>query len=121
MKLCNQVVVALHNLAMCEGMALAAKAGVEPGTMLQAISAGAAGSCNLAPRILAGDYRPGFKLAHQLKDLRLALEVARSRGLPLLGTALMQELYIAGEAAGLGEEGSHALMKVVERIGGIGS
>ena len=79
-KLCNQVIVGLNNLAMCEALVLARKAGVEPATMLQAVSAGAASSWalqNLGPRMLQGDFKPGFKVAHQQKDLRLALELAQ--------------------------------------------
>ena len=122
-KLCNQVAVALNNLAMCEALVLAAKAGVDPATMIEAVSAGAGASwsiSNLAPRILAGDYQPGFRAAHQLKDLRLALDLAQEAGLPLPGSALVSELYSALMAAGQGEEGSQALVKVLEQLGNVG-
>ena len=118
-KLCNQVVVGLNNLAMSEALVLAAKAGVPPATMLAAVRAGAGSSWalhNLAPRILAGDFRPGFKVAHQQKDLRLALELANERSVPLPGTALVHQLFAALEAEGLGGEGTQALAKALEKL-----
>ena len=118
-KLCNQVIVALNNLAMSEALVLAAKAGVPPATMLEAVRAGAASSWalhNLAPRILSGDFRPGFKIAHQQKDLRLALELANQGHTPLPGTALVHQLFAALEAEGLGEEGTQALVKALEKL-----
>lgn len=118
-KLCNQVIVGLNNLAMSEALVLAAKAGVDPATMIEAVRAGAASSWalhNLAPRVLSGDFRPGFKIAHQQKDLRLALELAREGQTPLLGTALVHQLFAALEAEGLGGEGTQALVKAIEKL-----
>ena len=118
-KLCNQVVVGLNNLAMSEALVLAAKAGVAPATMLEAVRAGAGSSWalhNLAPRILAGDFKPGFKVWQQQKDLRLALELADEGPTPLPGTALARELFAALEAEGLGEAGTQALVKALERL-----
>jgi 2-hydroxy-3-oxopropionate reductase len=118
-KLCNQVVVGLNNLAMSEALVLAAKAGVEPATMVEAVRAGAGSSWalqNLAPRILAGDFKPGFKVAHQQKDLRLALELANQGSAPLPGTALVHQLFAALEAEGLGDAGTQALVKALEKL-----
>ena len=118
-KLCNQVIVGLNNLAMSEALVLARKAGVEPATMLQAVSAGAASSWalqNLGPRALQGDFKPGFKIAHQQKDLRLALELANQGSTPLPGTALVHQLFAALEAEGLGEAGTQALVKALEKL-----
>jgi 3-hydroxyisobutyrate dehydrogenase len=118
-KLCNQVVVGLNNLAMSEALVLAAKAGVNPATMVEAVRAGAGSSWalqNLAPRILSGDFKPGFKVAHQQKDLRLALELAHQGSAPLPGTALVHQLFAALEAEGLGEAGTQALVKALEKL-----
>ena len=118
-KLCNQVVVGLNNLAMSEALVLAAKAGVEPATMVEAVRSGAGSSwalANLAPRILAGDFAPGFKIAHQQKDLRLALELAREGATPLPGTALVHQLFAALEAEGRGEDGTQALVQALEKL-----
>jgi 3-hydroxyisobutyrate dehydrogenase len=118
-KLCNQVIVGLNNLAMSEALVLAAKAGVRPATMLEAVRAGAASSWalhNLAPKVLAGDFKPGFKIWQQQKDLRLALELADQGHTPLPGTALVHQLFAALEADGLGEAGTQALVKALEKL-----
>ena len=120
-KLCNQIVVALNNLAMCEALVFATKAGVDTRRMLEAVGAGAASSwalLKLAPRILARDFRPGFKVAHQQKDLRLALETAEEQAIPLPGTSLVHQLFAAVEAEGLGAEGTQALVKALEKLAG---
>jgi 3-hydroxyisobutyrate dehydrogenase len=118
-KLCNQVAVALTNLGVCEALVLAARSGIDPRVMIEAVSAGAGTSWqlqNLAPRMVERDFRPGFKVAHQRKDLRLALEAAEKLGLPLPGTGLVQQLFSALEAEGLGEEGTQALLKALEKL-----
>jgi len=120
-KLCNQIVVSLNNLAMCEALVFATKAGVDTRRMLEAVGAGAASSwalLNLAPKILDRDFRPGFKVAHQQKDLRLALEAAEQQAVPLPGTSLVHQLFAAVEAEGLGTEGTQALVKALEKLAG---
>jgi len=119
-KLCNQVIGALNNLAMCEGLILAAKAGADMNRMVEAVSAGAAGSwamSNLAPRILRRDFKPGFMVKLQQKDLRLVLEAARELKISLPGTALVNQLFQSIEADGRGEEGIQALVKALESLG----
>ena len=121
-KLCNQVAVSVTNLAVCEALVLAKKAGVSPQTMVEAIQGGAAASwqlSNMAPRMLGGDFRPGFKVWHQQKDLRLALEVARETSLPLPATTLVHQLFASIEADGLGEAGTQALIKALEKLGNV--
>ena len=118
-KLCNQIAVALTNLGMCEALVFAARSGIDPRVMIEAVSAGAGTSWqlqNLAPRIVERDFRPGFKVAHQGKDLRLALEAAAAMAAPLPGTDLVTGLFAALEADGLGEEGTQALVKALEKL-----
>jgi 3-hydroxyisobutyrate dehydrogenase len=106
---------------MCEALILAARSGVDPEKMLQAVTAGAAGSWmlfNLAPRILKGDFAPGFMIRLQQKDLRLALEAATELNLPLPGTALMNQLFRAVEAEGGGDLGTQAAIKALEKLAG---
>jgi 3-hydroxyisobutyrate dehydrogenase len=117
-KLCNQIAVALNMLAGCEAIMLAAKSGIDPKKMLDAISAGAAGSwmlSNLAPRIVDGDYAPGFMIKLAQKDLRLVLEAADQIQLPLPGTALMNQVWRAVEAQGGGDLGTQAAIKALEK------
>ena len=118
-KLCNQVIGAINLLAMCEGLVLAKKQGLDPATLLQAVSAGAAGSwmlSNLAPRIVAGDLAPGFMVKLQQKDLRLVMEAANEVSVSLPGTALVHQLFNAVQAAGGGELGTQALITAVEKL-----
>jgi 3-hydroxyisobutyrate dehydrogenase len=116
-KLCNQIVVGLNNLAMSECLVFAAAAGVSVDRMLEAVSAGAAGSwalSNLAPKLLKRDFSPGFKVGLQQKDLRLALDAADDMHLTLPGLALTHQLYASLERRGLSDEGNQALVRALE-------
>jgi 3-hydroxyisobutyrate dehydrogenase len=121
-KLCNQIAGGLHLLAMSEAIALCRSAGVDPARMLEAVSAGAGSSWmlqNLAPRVLQDDYRPGFMVRLQQKDLRLVLDAARETHAVLPGTALVHQLFAALEAEGRGDEGTQALATVIARLSGL--
>jgi len=118
-KLCNQVAVAVTNLAMSEALIFAAKAGINLTKMHQAISGGAAGSwqlSNLAPRIFQRDFAPGFMVKLQQKDLRLVLQEADRLHVALPATSLVHSLFNALETTGAGNEGTQALVKVLERL-----
>ena len=120
-KLVNQVLVVGNCLAMSEALLLAQAGGVDLQRCLEAVEAGAAGSwmlSNRGPQILARDWRPGFTIALQQKDLRLVLEAADQQGVPLPGTALIFQLYRVLEARSLGSEGNHALVKALEALAG---
>ena len=120
-KLVNQVIVVGNCLAMAEGLMLAQAGGVDLERALDAVSGGAAGSwmlSNRGPQILARDWRPGFTIALQQKDLRLVLEAADAVGTPVPGTALVFQLYRTLEARGLGGDGNHALIKALEALAG---
>ena len=121
-KLCNQIAVAVTNLAMSEALVFAAKAGVNLEKMHQAISGGAAGSwqlSNLAPRIFQRDFAPGFMVKLQQKDLRLVLQEADRLRLALPATSLVHSLFNALETMGAGDEGTQALVKVLEQLAGV--
>jgi len=121
-KLVNQIIVVGNTLAMAEGLVFAAKAGLDLNKVLEAVSAGAAGSwmlSNRGPQVIEGDFRPGFTVRLQQKDVRLVLEAAREMQVPIPGTALIHELYHAVEARGLQEEGNHALVKALEWLAGV--
>ena len=121
-KLCNQIAVAVTNLAMSEALIFGAKAGIDLKKMHQAISGGAAGSwqmTNLAPRVLLRDFAPGFMVKLQQKDLKLVLHEADQLRLALPATSLVHTLFNALETAGAGDEGTQALVKVLERLAGV--
>jgi 3-hydroxyisobutyrate dehydrogenase len=123
MKMCNQIVCAVNLLAVCEAVVLARRMDLDAGRMLEAISGGAAGSWaldNLGPRMLRRDFAPMFMIDLQQKDLRIALEAARKRALPLPGTSLVSQLLTANQAMGEGGEGTQALVKTIERLGNVG-
>lgn len=121
-KLVNQVLVVGNCLAMCEALMLAQAGGVDLQKTYDAISQGAAGSwmfTNRAPQIIHRDWRPGFTIDLQEKDLRLVMDAADELGVPLPGTALIFQLYRTLQAQGLGDEGNHALVKALEHLAGI--
>jgi 3-hydroxyisobutyrate dehydrogenase len=111
-KLSNQIAGFGGTLGACEAMAFAVRAGLDPERVLESISAGAAASwalTNLSPRILKGDFAPGFFVRHFLKDVRLAMEEAGTFGLKLPGLQLAHDLYAKLEQDGLGDKGTQAL------------
>jgi len=119
-KLCNQVICALNIGAVCEGLALGAKVGLNMSKLLNVVSGGAASSwmlSNLAPKMLSRDFEPGFKIDLQQKDLRLALATAEQVKLPLPGTGLIHQLFRIAQAAGLGDKGTQALITCLETLG----
>ena len=122
-KLVNQIVVVVNMLAVGEGLLFAEAAGVDLAKTLNAITGGAAGSWmlqNRGPQVIERDWRPGFMIDLQQKDLRLALDAADEMGVPLLGTATVFQLYRTLQRVGLGTEGNHALAKALERLAGFG-
>lgn len=118
-KLVNQILVVGNALAMSEALLFAQAGGVDLQKALTAVSGGAAGSwmlSNRGPQILNRDWRPGFTIDLQQKDLRLVLAAADGVGVPLPGTALIFQLYRTLQQAGLGHEGNHALVKALEQL-----
>lgn len=118
-KLVNQILVVGNALAMSEALLFAQAGGVDLQKALTAVSGGAAGSwmlSNRGPQILNRDWRPGFTIDLQQKDLRLVLAAADEVGVPLPGTALIFQLYRTLQQAGLGHEGNHALVKALEQL-----
>ncbi len=115
-KLANQVAVAGSLAAMGEALVFAQKSGLDPEAVLEAISGGAAGSWSLSnygPRILKGDFKPGFSASLQAKDLRLVKEAFDGLSQEFPVTELMNELFARMEAEGLGNEGNHAVVKLM--------
>jgi len=121
-KLVNQILVVGHALAMSEALLFAQAGGLDLRLALDAVKAGAAGSwmlSNRGPQIIDRDWRPGFTIDLQQKDVRLVLAAADQMGVPVLGTSLIFNLYRTLQAEGLGAEGNHALIKALERLSGI--
>ncbi len=121
-KLVNQILVVGTMLAISEALVFAQASGVDLEKTLAAVSGGAAGSwmlSNRGPQVIRRDWRPGFTIDLQQKDLRLVLAAADAVGAPMLTTSTVFHLYRTLQQAGLGHEGNHALIKAIERLAGI--
>ena len=120
-KLVNQILVVVNMLAVGEALLFAQAGGLDLAKTLEAVKNGAAGSwmlSNRGPQVLARDWRPGFMIDLQEKDLRLVLQAADQLGVPLPATSQVFHYYRALQRAGLGAEGNHALVKALERLAG---
>jgi 3-hydroxyisobutyrate dehydrogenase len=120
-KLVNQILVVVTMLGVGEALLFAQAGGLDLQKTLDAVSQGAAGSwmlSNRGPQVLARDWRPGFTIDLQQKDLRLVLEAADQMGVPSLATSTVFNLYRTLQAQGLGAEGNHALVKALENLAG---
>ena len=118
-KMVNQILIAGTMVGVCEALLYGYQAGLDLETVLQSVSSGAAGSwslSNLAPRMIAGNFDPGFFVDHFLKDMGIALAEARRLRLALPGLALAEQLYRAVEAQGHGRSGTQALLLAVARL-----
>jgi 3-hydroxyisobutyrate dehydrogenase len=118
-KLTNQVVVAGNLIAVCEALLYATRAGLDVESVLASISGGAASSwalTNLAPRIVAGDFAPGFFVDHFVKDMAIVLDEAARLQLALPGLALVHQLGVALQAQGHGRDGTQSLILALEAL-----
>jgi 3-hydroxyisobutyrate dehydrogenase len=118
-KMCNQIVIAGTMIGVCESLVYAYRAKLNPESMLQSIRSGAAGCWtleNLAPRVLKGNFEPGFIVEHFIKDMGIALSEAQRMGLAMPGLALVHQLYLALQAQGHGRRGTQALVLALEHI-----
>jgi 3-hydroxyisobutyrate dehydrogenase len=116
-KLVNQILVSVTNLAVCEALTLATAGGLDPAKTITAIAGGAAGSWqlnNLGPKMIAGDFAPGFMIDLQYKDLRLVLEAAEEAGVQLDTTKRVTKLFAMARDWGRGREGTQALFEIVK-------
>ena len=118
-KLCNQILVSLNMLSINEAFAFARNSGLNLEKVIEAVSAGAAGSwalTNLGPRIARGDFDPGFMVDLLQKDLRLVLSNADQQQCCLPGVAMVHQFLNSAQAHGQGQEGTQSLAKVLYRL-----
>jgi 3-hydroxyisobutyrate dehydrogenase len=121
-KMVNQILISTNMIGVCEALLYAYKAGLDLNTVLQSVSPGAAGSwslSNLGPRMISGNFDPGFFVEHFLKDMGIALAESRRMGLALPGLALAEQLYRAVEAQGMGRNGTHALLLALAHLSNV--
>jgi 3-hydroxyisobutyrate dehydrogenase len=116
-KMCNQIAIAGNMMGVCETMAYARKSGLDPERVLESIETGAAGSwslSNLAPRMIKGDFEPGFYVKHFIKDMNIALSEAENMNLDTPALKLAKSLYDELEKQGKGSCGTQVLYKLID-------
>jgi 3-hydroxyisobutyrate dehydrogenase len=121
-KLVNQTLIAANMVGVCEALLYAYSAGLDLEAVLRSVGSGAAGSwslANLAPRMLAGDFAPGFFVEHFVKDMGLALDEATRMGVAMPGLALARSLYVALAAQGHARSGTQALILALASLSGV--
>ena len=121
-KMVNQILIASGMIGVCEALLYGYRAGLDLETVLESVAGGAAGSWSLSnygPRLLKGDFDPGFFVEHFIKDMEIALAEARRMNLALPGLALAHELYLALRAQGGGRKGTHALLLALARLSSV--
>ncbi|GAK61214.1 NAD binding domain of 6-phosphogluconate dehydrogenase [Candidatus Vecturithrix granuli] len=120
-KMCNQILIAGNMIGVCESLLYAEKVGLDQQAVIDIIGQGAASSWsinNLGPRVVKGNYDPGFFVEHFIKDMGIALKEAAAVKLSLPGLALVHQLYIALQAQGHGRSGTQALMLALKTLNG---
>lgn len=118
-KACNQIQVTLNFVGLAEALVLGAKAGVDPAIIIKVLSGGYAQTRVMdvrGPRMIQGDFGPGFKSKFHYKDLNIIMETARALNVPLPATALAQQLFSALLAAGRGDFDHSAILTLLEDL-----
>jgi 2-hydroxy-3-oxopropionate reductase len=121
-KACNQIQVALNFVGMAEALVLGTRAGVDPAVILKVLSGGYAQTRVMdvrGPKIIAGDFTPGFKSKFHYKDLNIIMATARDLNVPLPATAIAHELFSALLAKGRGDLDHSAVVTVLEDMAGV--
>jgi 3-hydroxyisobutyrate dehydrogenase len=121
-KMVNQILIATGMIGVCEALLYGYKAGLDLETVLKSVSTGAAGSwslSNLAPRMMANNFDPGFFVEHFIKDMGIALAESRKMGLSMPGLALAEQLYLSVQSRGYGRHGTAALLLALGEMSGI--
>jgi 3-hydroxyisobutyrate dehydrogenase len=121
-KMVNQILISGTMIGLCEALIYGHKAGLDLNTVLRSVSTGAASSKALevlAPRMLKGDFEPGFFVEHFIKDMKIALDEAERMNLAMPGLALVKQLYESLRAQGYGRKGTQALLLAVEHLSNV--
>ncbi|MYF25894.1 MAG: NAD(P)-dependent oxidoreductase [Acidimicrobiia bacterium] len=121
-KAVNQILIATGMIGLSEALLYGRQAGLDLKTVMRSVSGGAAGSWSLSnygPRMLEGDFEPGFFVDHFVKDMGIALREAAGMKLPAPGLALAHELYVALQAQGLGKKGTQSLVLALAHLAGL--
>jgi 3-hydroxyisobutyrate dehydrogenase len=121
-KMVNQTLIAAGMVGVCEALLYGYRAGLDLKVVLESVASGAAGSwslSNLGPRIIDGNFAPGFMVEHFIKDMGIALAESKRMGLSMPGLALAHQLYISLAARGHRRDGTHALELALASMAGL--
>ena len=121
-KMVNQVLIATGMIGVCEALLYGYRTGLDLERVLESVAGGAAGSwslTNYGPRMLSGDFAPGFVVDHFVKDMGIALAEAKRAKLSLPGLALAEQLYVALQAQGHGRKGTHSLILALASLSAV--
>ncbi|MGD9720887.1 MAG: NAD(P)-dependent oxidoreductase [Pirellulales bacterium] len=121
-KMVNQTLIASGMVGVCEALLYGYRAGLDLNVVLESVASGAAGSwslSNLGPRIIKGNFEPGFLVEHFIKDMGIALAESKRMGLAMPGLALAHQLYVALAAQGHGRDGTHSLELALASLSGL--
>ena len=121
-KMVNQILIATNMIGVCEALLYGHRAGLDLNVVLQSVASGAAGSwslSNLGPRIIDGNFAPGFLVEHFIKDMGIALAESKRLKLSMPGLALAHQLYLSLSARGHARDGTHALELALASMAGI--
>jgi 2-hydroxy-3-oxopropionate reductase len=118
-KACNQIQVALNFVGMAEALVLGKKAGVDPAIVVEVLSGGYAQTRVMdvrGPRIIHGDFEPGFRSKYHYKDLNIIMKTGNDYGVPLPVTSVVHELFAAMLAAGRGDLDHSGIITILEDL-----
>jgi 2-hydroxy-3-oxopropionate reductase len=121
-KACNQVQVALNFVGMAEALVLGTRAGIDPAIIIKVLSGGYAQTRVMdvrGPKVIKGDFAPGFKSKFHYKDLNIIMDTARRLNVPLPATAVAHELFSSLLACGGGDLDHSAVIQVIEAMAGV--
>jgi 3-hydroxyisobutyrate dehydrogenase len=121
-KLVNQILVGITLMGVSEAMIFAKQCGLDLEKTIEVVGAGAGSSwqlANLGPKMIAGDFRPGFMISLMQKDLRLLMQEAEQSSTSLPAASLLHQLFTAAQAAGHGRDGTQALFTVLQKLASV--
>ena len=121
-KVVNQTLIASGMIGVCEALLYGYKAGLNLDRVLESVASGAAGSWSLSnygPRMIAGNFEPGFFVEHFLKDIGIAIEESRRMGLKMPGLEMAEQLYKMAAADGLARKGTQSLILALAKLSNV--
>jgi 3-hydroxyisobutyrate dehydrogenase-like beta-hydroxyacid dehydrogenase len=121
-KLAMNCILATTIEIFSEGFVMAAKAGVQPQTLLEIMQSSLARSAIVdfkAPFVFQGDFTPYFPLKLMHKDLELAMEAAYAQNVPMPAAAVVKEVYGGAKALGRGDLDYAAVITFLEELAGV--